>query len=299
MLSNLNDRLAKNTASMDPIAAGSIMYGLKGIDIPNLSSEAQLQVCRTMRLVAEGLEKMPPRACLNHAAVSSIVHGLTVALSIKQGPVSSATRELLGAVERRIPYEASRIDQLGAIAGALVTLRPHAHEYPTLCKGIFRAIQLPSMTQLTFARGNHKDIIAWQTLQQAYSLYERPMPVQLGDFVSGLKTHVEGLRRPNLSEQRIGAYLKDYPEVTALDVPYVNGFEVDLMVRRGVRMVNIEVDGNYHNEPAKRIADAQRDAFLRGKMKGIEFAIARIPSNCSKAELFAKLDHLFGLDTHR
>jgi very-short-patch-repair endonuclease len=81
-------------------------------------------------------------------------------------------------------------------------------------------------------------------------------------------------------------------------VPYVNGFEIDLMVRRGRTLVNIEVDGNYHNEPAKRIADAQRDAFLRDKMKRIEFEIVRVPSNCSKSELFAKLDGLFPLEPH-
>ena len=298
MLGNLNDRLGKNTARMTPIAAGSIIYGLKGIDLPNLSSDGQLEVCRTMKLVAEGIDKMPPRAGLSHASVSSIVHGLTVALSITKGPVSFATRELLGAVERRIPYEASRVDQVGAIAGALVTLRPHAHEYPTLCKGVLKAIQHSSIEPLTFARGNHKDIIAWQTLQQAYSLYEQPMPTQLRDFVSGLKSHVEGLRRPNLSEQRISAYLKDYPGLQLLDVPYVNGFEVDLMARKGRTIVNIEVDGNYHNEPARRISDAHRDAFLRYKMKAMEFEIARISSNCSKSELFATLDSVFGRDAH-
>lgn len=299
MLRNLNDRLSKNTSCMDPIAAGSIIYGLKGIDLPNLSSAAQLEVSRTMKLVAEGIGKMPQGACLNHPSVSSIVHGLTVALTVTQGPVHSATRELLGAVEQRIPYEASRIEQVGAIAGALVTLRPHAHEYPVLCKGILKAIQFSSLEPLTFARGNQKDIIAWQTLQQAYALYQQPMPAQLRDFVSGLKSHVEGLRRPNLSEQRISAYLKDYPGLQLLDVPYVNGFEVDLMARRGRKLVNIEVDGNYHNEPAKRIADGHRDTFLRHKMTEIDFEVARIPSNCSKAELFSKLDRLFGIESTR
>lgn len=294
MLRNLNDRLGKNTGCMDSVAAGSIIYGLKGIDLPHLSSTAQREVCRTLKLVAEGIDRMPPRTCLNHAAVSSIVHGLTVALSIQEGPVSTATRELLGAVERRIPYETNRVDQLGAIAGALVTLRPHAHEYPTLCKGILRAIELPCRGEVTFARGNQKDCIAWQTLQQAYSLYDSPMPDKLRAFVSGFKSYVEGLRRPNLSEQRISAFLKDYPGLQLLDISYVNGFEVDLMVRKGRTIVNIEVDGNYHNEPAKRISDAQRDVFLRYKMKGIEFEIVRIPSNCSKSELFAKLDLLFG-----
>lgn len=299
MLRNLNDRLSKNTTCMDSIAAGSIIYGLKGIDLPNLSSTAQLEVSRTIKLVAEGIGKMPQGACLNHASVSSIVHGLTVALSVTQGPVHSATRDLLGAVERRIPYEAERIEQVGAIAGALVTLRPHAHEYAGLCKEILRAIQFSSMEPLTFARGNQKDIIAWQTLQQAYSLYQEPMPAPLRDFVSGFKSHVEGLRRPNLSEQRISAYLKDYPNLQLLDVPYVNGFEVDLMVRKGQRIVNIEVDGGHHNEPAKRIADGQRDRFLHHKMAGIDFEIARIPSNCSKAELFNKLDLLFGIESKR
>ena len=294
ILRNLNDRLEKNTDSMNSIAAGSIIYGLKGIDLPHLSPTAQREVCRTLKLVAEAIDRMPAGACLNHAAVSSIVHGLTVALSMTEGPVSAATRELLGAVERRIPYETNRVDQLGAIAGALVTLRPHAHEYPALCRGILRAIELPCRGEVTFARGNHKDRIAWQTLQQAYSLCEQPMPTQLRDFISGLKSHVEGLRRPNLSEQRICAYLKDYPGLQLLDVPYVNGFEVDLMARKGRTIVNIEVDGNYHNEPARRISDA----FLRYKMKAMEFEIARISSNCSKSELFATLDSVFGRDAH-
>lgn len=293
MLGNLNDRLSRNTSNFDQIAAASIVYGLKGIDLPNLSQDAQLEVSRTMRLVAEGIEQMPRGAKLNHAAISSIIHGLTVALCVKEGPVAGATKRLLSAVEERIPYETDRIDHLGMIAGALVTLYPHAQEYSSLRNSLVQAIEEPSRYPLTFTRYHDKDIIAWQTLQQAYGLFNRAMPQQLRDFVTAIKPSVEALRKPNLSEQRVRGYLAEYSGLTILAVPYINGFEVDFMVRKGTKLVDLEVDGSFHNEPAKRTTDAQRDLFLRAKMKEVAFDIVRVPSNVSKSELFEELDRVF------
>jgi hypothetical protein len=293
MLSNLNDRLSRNTANFDQIAAASIVYGLKGIDLPNLSQDAQLEVCRTIRLVAEGVERMPLGTKLNHGAISSIIHGLTVALCVKEGAVASATKRLVSAVEARVPFDADRIDQLGMIAGALVTLWPHAQDHPTLRQSLLQAIEEPSGHPLTFTRSNDKDMIAWQTLQQAYSLFSRTMPQQLRDFVTSIKPSVESFRRPSLSEQRVRGYLAEYPKLSLLAVPYIDGFEVDLMIRKGPKLVDLEVDGGFHNEPAKRIADAQRDLFLRQKLKDITFDIVRVPSNCTKSELFAELDRVF------
>jgi hypothetical protein len=290
MLTNLNDRLSKCTAGMNSITAGSIIYGLKGLDVEHLSPEAHEEVARTIRLVAQGLTRLPPGESLDHAGVSSIVHGLTTSLAVKDGIVAHATAKLLEAVEQRIPRAATRMDEVGALAGALVTLKPNAERYPSLCEKLFSAIAEPSTGRLTYYQGESRDKIAWQVLQQAYALHGVEMPESIQRFITNFEAPVVESRRQNLSEQRIEAYLKEYPNATLLNLAYQDGFEIDLVIRVGQTIVNVEVDGGYHDEPAKRIADAQRDEHLQSKLQRFNFTIVRVPSNASQEHLFKALD---------
>jgi very-short-patch-repair endonuclease len=114
------------------------------------------------------------------------------------------------------------------------------------------------------------------------------MPRQLADFLTAFQKTVEGVRHPNISEQRIGMYLKRYPGVTFLTKPFIDGFETDHMIKVGRTIVNVEVDGSFHNDPEKRIADGKRDEHLRKKMATVNFKILRVPSTCSQEELFTR-----------
>ncbi len=293
LLTNLNDRLSRTQFPMQSIAAGSIIYGCKGLDLPNLSPEARSQAARTMHLLAEKIATMPPEDLLSYQAVSSIVHGLTVTLSTGDGQFERPAQNLLNVIHRRLPLELLDIDQIGAMTGALVTLHPYRHQYKNLCNDLFALIENAPQEATTFGLEDPRFLIAWQTIQHAYSLFDIQMAPSLTAFVEGARRRVESMRRYNLSEQRILGFVRQYPGVIPLDTPYIDGFEIDILARRGDTLVNIEVDGAYHTDPGKKIADVQRDDHLRKKLSEYNFEVIRVERDCGKSELFRMLDIVF------
>jgi hypothetical protein len=299
LLTNLNERLSRTPFPMESIAAGSIIYGLKGLDLPNLSPEACSQAVRTMNLLAEKIGTMPADKLLSYQAVSSIVHGLTVTLSMGEGPFERTARNLLGVMHRRLPVELLDIDQVGAMTGALVTLHRHRLQYTSLCDDLFALIERTPTEAISFAPEDPRYLVAWQTIQHAYSLFEIEMPPSLTTFVESSRRRIESMRRYNRSEQRVLGFVRQYPGVIPLDTPYIDGFEVDILARRGDTVVNIEVDGAYHTDPGKKIADAQRDDHLRKKLSEYNFEVVRVERDCGKSELFRILDSVFASKTPR
>lgn len=299
LLTNLNDRLSRTPFQMESIAAGSIIYGLKGLDLPNLSPEARTQAARTMHLLAERIATMPPEHLLAYQAVSSIVHGLTVALSLGEGQFQRPVQKLMNVMHHRLPSELLDIDQIGAMTGALVTLHPYQHHYRNLCEDLFGLIENAPQEATSFSLEDPRYLIAWQTIQHAYSLFDIPMPPSLTAFVEGSRHRIESTRRYNRSEQRVLGFVRQYPGVIPLDTPYIDGFEIDILARRGDTLVNVEVDGAYHTDPGKKIADAQRDEHLRKKLSEYNFEVVRVERDCGKSELFRMLDSVFASKTQR
>lgn len=299
LLTNLNDRLSRTPFPMKSIAAGSIIYGLKGLDLPNLSPEARTQAARTMNLLAEKIATTPPDNLLSYQAVSSIVHGLTVTLATGEGQFERPAQNLLNVMHQRLPLELLDIDQIGAMTGALVTLHPYQDRYRNLCDDLFALIENAPEEATSFAIDDPRNLIAWQTIQHAYSLFDAQMPPSLTAFVEGFRHRVESMRRYNLSEQRVLGFVRQYPGLITLNTPYIDGFEIDILARRGDTLVNIEVDGAYHSDPAKKIADAQRDDHLRRKLSEYNFDIVRVGRDCGKRELLRELDRVFASKTQK
>ncbi len=299
LLTNLNDRLSKTPFPMGSISAGSIIYGLKGLDLPNLSPEACSQAARTMNLLAEKIATMPPDHLLSYQAVSSIVHGLTVTLSTGEGAFERPAQNLLNVMHRRLPLELLDIDQISAMTGALVTLHPYQRQYHNLCDDLFALVENAPEDATSFATEDQRSLIAWQTIQHAYSLFDTQMPPSLTAFVEGSRHRIESMRRYNLTEQRVLAFVRQYPGLIPLNTPYIDGFEIDILARRGDTLVNIEVDGAYHSDPGKKIYDAQRDDHLRSRLSEYNFEIVRVGRDCGKSELFRELDRVFTPKTPR
>lgn len=289
MLTNLNDRLERSCQELHPIAAASIIHGLRGLDTRRLGSDAINQITRTMRFVTDGLNDMPSTTKLDHRALSSIVHGLTVHLTITEGGIHRATKNLLTAVERRLPPETQTFDQLGALCGALTNLRSHRNVYPSLVQQILSDVKLASNGPLLQNKGATGDYIAWQTIQQAYSLYGETLPSRLEYTIQTMAPHVRGNLYPTLSEQRVRKWASEHPGVTVLPTAFQDGFELDLLTLFKDRRVNIEVDGRHHHEPYQKIIDDLRDAYLT---LNHGYEIVRIPNSASEEEVHAILASL-------
>ena len=289
MLTDLNDRLERSCQEFLPIAAASIIHGLRGLDSRRLGSDAINQITRTMRFVTDGLNNMLSTTKLEHRALSSIIHGLTVHLTITEGGVHRATKNLLAAVERRLPPETQHFDELGALCGALTTLRSHRNTYPSLMQQMLADVKLASNGPLLQNKGTTSDYISWQTIQQAYSLYGEAMPPKLEYTIQTMAPHVRGNVYPTMSEQRVRKWASEHPGVKVLPTAFQDGFELDLLVLFKDRLVNIEVDGRHHHEPCQKIIDDLRDAYLT---LNHGYEIVRIPNSASEEEVHAILASL-------
>ena len=277
-LRNLNERLQRSTQLIDSVSAGSIIYGLKGLDVGALSPEAVEQIARTMRLVADKLNKLPLEATINYASVSSIIKGLSTSLQVHEGPAYRASQELLTAVQERLPRKINSFNDLGCACGALVTLRPHIAHHTEFIKRVFTEVTAASATPLSFDRRDRADSIAWQVTQQAFALYRQPMPRSLQDIISTMAPSVVGLATPTKSELRIADWARSHPGVKIEEARFQDGFELDILIHPNI---NIEVDGTFHREPAKVIADRVRDDHLSAKPNpGLR--IIRVPSTITR-----------------
>lgn len=279
MLKNLNDRFERSALPVDSVSVGSIIYGLKGLDVRNLSNDAVEQVTRTMRLVADKLNALPPGVALDHKAVSSMTHGLTLALEEKEGAVARATQGLMAALVRRLPAEIKTLDDLGAFCGALITLRPHIGEYQLLALGMLESSVRAASSPLPFQTGTRSSNVAWEVTQQAFALYRQRIPEQLQGIIDRMAPAIVNSSTPSRSEMRIREWARNHPGIVIDRTQYIDGFQLDLLANN----INIEVDGGHHLEPAKVIADKVRDEYLSHKPHpGIR--IIRVPSNISKEE---------------
>ena len=289
MLTNLNDRLAKSPQPLEQIAAASIIYGLRGLDVRRLGSDAINQITRTMRFVTDGITNMPSAVKLDHKALSSIAHGLIVPLTMGEGGIQRATRDLLSAVEKRLPPETSTFDQLGALCGTLTTIRPHWSEHSSLVKALFADIKQAAHQPLLYNKIDTKHHIAWQVIQQAFSLYGETLPSRLQDTIDSLAPYVTSNLSLTQSEARVRAWVSAHPGVRVLDTIFQDGFELDLLIGYKDRLVNIEVDGRHHNGPCQKIIDDVRDAHL---MATREYEIVRIANSATEEQVRKTLDSL-------
>lgn len=288
MLRSLNDRLHKASQKIDSVAAGSIIYGLKGIDVRKVSSQGVEEVARTMRLVTTKLNALPPPFILNHAAVSSIVKGLTLALEVSGGPIPHATSELMTALEHRMPSTILSFDDFGFACGALVTLRAHTDTHPELPTRLLRDVMLAANDSTLRVHGGYSDVIAWQVSQQAFALYDKPMPRALKHLLMNIEPHIEKFSRPTRSEARVTEWTRRHPGARIMPNRFYDGFELDIMVEPNI---NIEVDGTFHRDPAKVIADRQRDEYLSSD-SGPRFRVVRVRSDIQEEEFVMLLDEV-------
>lgn len=280
MLKNLNDRLERATIQLDSLSAASIVYGLRGLDVRNLSGDAVEQVTRTIRLVTDKLNALPPGRTLDHRAVSSIVHGLTLALDETQGGILRATSGLLSAVNRRLPNETTTFDELGALCGALVTLRPHISEHREIARDLLNSAISGSSRQVTPYVGGHSTRVAWQVIQQAFALYQQKMPEPIQAAIDNLAPSVVNTTVPTRSEMRVREWARSYPGVVIENVQFIDGFELDILIKPNI---NIEVDGGHHREPAKVLTDRVRDSHL-SRHPGPGLRVLRVPSNITRED---------------
>jgi hypothetical protein len=289
MLTNLNDRLAKSAQSFEPIAAASIIYGLRGLDVRRLGSDAINQITRTMRLVTDGINTMPPPMKLDHRALSAIAHGLILSLSMAEGGIKRATTDLLSAVEQRLPPETTSFDRLGALCSTLTTLRPHRTEYSSLVNALFADIKPAANQSLLFNKSDPKQYIAWQVIQQAFALYGEVMPPRLQDMIDSMAPYVTSNLSLTQSEARVRSWVSAHPGVRVVDAVFQDGFELDLLIVYKDRLINIEIDGRHHKEPCQKIIDDVRDAYLTIN-RGYE--IVRIPNSATEEQVRQILDSL-------
>ncbi len=280
MLKNLNDRLERSALALDSVSASSIIYGLKGLDVRNLSNDAVEQVARTIRLVTDKLNALPPGFVLDHKAVSSITHGLTLALQEKEGPVARATVGLIKALDSRLPPEIRTLDELGAFCGALITLRPHIGEHRQLARTMLDCAVRAATSPLEFQIGTRSSNVAWEVTQQAFALYRQKIPEQLHGIIDRMAPTIVNSSTPSRSEARVREWARNHPGVVIDRTQYIDGFQLDLLVNNNI---NIEVDGGHHLEPAKVLADNLRDQYLsHNPHPGLR--IIRVPSNISREE---------------
>lgn len=277
-LRNLNDRLQKTTQSIDSVSAGSIMYGLKGLDVRALSPDAVEQVARTIRIVAEKLNNLPRDFTLNYLAVSSMIKGLTIPLEVHDGPVFRASQQILGAIESRLPWKIGSFDELGCACGALVTLRPHVTHHREFATRLLKDATQAASTPLPFSRSERSASIAWQVTQQAFALYQQPAPEPLQRILDSMAQTVVRSSNPTKSELRVADWASQHPGVTITPQRFQDGFELDILIHPNI---NIEVDGVFHREPAKVIADKLRDEHLSFKTHP-PLHIIRVPSTMPK-----------------
>jgi hypothetical protein len=278
MLRNLNDRLQKSLQTIDAVSAGSIIYGLKGLEVGALSQEAVEQVARTMRLVADRLNRLPLHTTINYQSLSAMIKGLSTSLQLNEGPAYRASQDLLIAIQERLPRHIANFDDLGCACGALVTLRPHIAHHTNFTKKLMREVILGSATRLPFTRYERADYIAWQVTQQAFALYREPMPHSLQNIIQTMAPTVIGSANPSRSELRVAEWARAHPGVTIEKTRFQDGFELDILINKNI---NIEVDGAFHREPAKVIADQVRDEHLSLKPNpGLR--IIRVPSTITR-----------------
>jgi very-short-patch-repair endonuclease len=283
VLSSLNNRLEKSTVPFNSITAGSIVYGLRGMDVRALNQDACKEVARTLRLAASKINRMPPGEPLNYKAVGSIMCGLTVCLDTKEGPVYNATKELCKAVQARLPTEMRTMEDLGLLCGALLPLRRHFNEHKPLINAIFADIDRAPKHLLITDRGDRGHLVSWQTIQQAYALFERRIPIEVQRKLVTLEPFAQKESSVSKSESRVADWVRDIPGVRLNSSRYVDGFEIDISFTVGSpsapHHINIEVDGSHHKEPAQELCDSLRDIYLR-KVRG--WQVVRIPSSADQ-----------------
>lgn len=290
VLGSLNDRLEKNTEPMLDIPAGSILYGLRGIDVAKLGTEAQAEVARTLTIVAEKLAAKPPGETFCAVTINSMFTGLTTCISTLTEPIKSATVGLVDSITMRLPDAPVKLSDLGLLCGAMVLVRrTYQHHAPSMTR-LRDVIDATNTRALTFDRLSYSNHIAWQNIHQMYALYERQMPATLRAKLAAMNGPVSETVHTSNSERRIGAIISDNPAFVINPEKFDSGFELDfqLHIRGTNRRINIEVDGVFHKEPTQRLMDNLRDAFFR--RAGWE--IYRVRSDASKKEVMDLLNSI-------
>lgn len=265
VLRSLNDRLEKNTEPLSDIPAGSILYGLRGVETAKLSGEAQAEVARMLTLVAEKILAKPPGESFRAITINSMFTGLITSLSTHTEPIRAATIAVLDAITMRLPEPPTGLSDLGLLCGAMVILRRTYSQHVPYINRIAYVIDSTKTETLRFNRHDPSDHIAWQNVHQMYALYERQQPEPLRRKLGIMESAVDRATQPSWAERRVGAELKNFPEVEILPEKFEQGFEMDfkVLVRQHRRKINIEVDGVHHKEPTQRLMDNLRDAFFR------------------------------------
>jgi len=293
ILSDLNRRLEQNSSPLCSISIGSILYGLKGINHSSLNHDSEAQVSKTLTLMAEKIASLPPDQVLNARCISSAFHSLTVATTVREGPVAKATQDLLAAIEPRIPRSVETLEDLGHMASALIPLSATRRTRIKLIKTLFESVDRSATTNLKPTSEGNADLISWQTTKQMYALYDTPLPAALAAVLAPLNDSVQHTISTSNSERRIADWIvKDY-RVSVLRVPFEDGYNLDIAIQlpttRGtLKKINIEVDGPHHNEPIQRALDVIRDQHLN--LKG--WSILRIPTTATREEVRRMLDSL-------
>jgi hypothetical protein len=264
-LKNLNDRLEQNSEALTDIPAGSILYGLRGIETSKLGPDAQAEVARTLTLVAEKLMTKPQGETFRALTINSMITGLTTTLSTHTEPIHSATIALLDEMTLRLPEPPKNLTDLGLLCGALVVLRRSYSHHVEHINRFRHVVDQTNAHTVIFNRQNPSDQIAWHNIHQMYALYERQMPEALKNKLTSMDDALNRAQQPSWSERRIGAAIKNVPGIIISEAKFEFGFEMDFKVRvHGQnRRINIEVDGVHHKEPAHRLMDNLRDAFFR------------------------------------